>query len=250
MAGHSKWSNIKRRKGAADAQRGKIFTKLGKEIIVAARMGGGDIEGNARLRAAVLAARAQSMPKDNIERAIKKGTGELEGVMIEEITYEGYGPGGVAIVVETATDNKNRMVADLRNIFKSSGGNLGETGSVAFQFNYQGQLLFDKSKFTEDQIMEVALEAGADDISEEDESIQVLMPPTSVFQVREVFEKAEMVPESSGFTYVPSVKVPVTREHAEKLLKLFEKLDDHDDVQRVHSNFEMDEKLFEELQAS
>ena len=247
MSGHSKWSTIKRKKGAIDAARGKLFTKLGKEIIIAARLGGGDIDGNSRLRTAVQAAKAQSMPKDNIERAIQKGTGELGGDNIEELVYEGYGPAGVAVLVEATTDNKNRTVADLRNLFKSSGGNLADSGSVAYLFTKRGQMIFEGGKHTEDQIMEVAMDAGAEDVSESDGAVEVLTEPSSLYEVKDAFEKVGMEPDSASFTYVPSTSVPVEGENVEKLMKLMEKLEDHDDVQRVHSNFDIDEKLLAEL---
>ena len=247
MSGHSKWSTIKRKKGAIDAVRGKLFTKLGKEIIVDARMGGGDPDANPRLRTAVDAAKAQSMPKDNIERAIKRGTGELKGDNIEELVYEGYGPAGVAVMVETATDNKNRTVADLRKLFKSSGGSLAENGAVGYLFTRLGQLTFDASKHTEEQVMEIAMEAGAQDISESDGIVTVLTDPTEIYKVKEAFDKVGMHSETAGFSFVPSTMIPIDGENAEKVLKLMDGLDDHDDVQHVHANFDIDEKVLAEL---
>lgn len=249
MSGHNKWSKVKRIKGPLDAKRGKLFTKLIKEITVAARTGGGNPDGNPRLRHAINAAKNSSMPKDNIERAIKKGTGELEGEVIEEITYEGYGPGGVAILVETTTDNKNRTVNDLRTLFKSSGGSLGESGSVAWMFNRYGQLSFESRKYPEDKIMEVALEAGAQDVSTDSEGgSEVLTEVSDLYRVRETFEKLGMSPAQSAFTYTAKSTVPVDKANAQKLIELLEGIEDHDDVQRVHSNADIDEKILAELQ--
>ncbi len=245
MSGHSKWSTIKHKKGASDAKRGKIFTKITKELIIAARIGGGDPDNNPRLRHAIQEAKSVSMPKDTVERAIKRGTGELGAETMEEITYEGYGPGGVAILVEVATDNKNRTVSELRNIFVNSGGKLAESGGVSYLFNYKGQLIFDSSKYTEDQVMEVAIEAGAEDVINSDGQIEVITEPGSVFKVREAFDKVGMVPIQSGFSYVPTTTVPVAGEEAQKLLRLMERLEDHDDVQKVHSNFDIDDKLLQ-----
>ncbi len=248
MSGHNKWSKVKRIKGPLDAKRGKLFTKIIKEISVAARMGGGQLDGNPRLRQAVQIAKDNSMPKDNIERAIKKGTGELQGESIEETMYEGYGPGGVAILIETASDNKNRTVSDLRNLLKSGGGNLGEAGSVAWMFTHYGQMIFDKTKYPEDTVMEVALDAGAQDVAAHDDSVEVLTGPHDIYKVKEGFERLGMHPVSVGSSYVAKTAVPVESKVAgEKLLKLLESIEDHDDVQRVHSNFEMEEKLFTEL---
>lgn len=231
MSGHNKWSKVKHTKGPLDAKRGKLFTKLISEITVAARMGGGSVDGNPRLRSAVQMAKDASMPKENIERAIKKGTGELEGAAIEEQTYEGYGPGGVAMIVQAATDNKNRTVSDLRNIFRSHGGNLGEAGSVAWMFNHFGQLVFDGEKFKEDIVMEVALEAGAQDVTKHDEVIEVLTNVADVYKVKEGFDRVGMHPMSAGFTYVP--KTPLEAHPSEELTRLIEELEDHDDIQHV-----------------
>lgn len=249
MSGHNKWSKIKHTKGAVDAKKGKLFTKLIKEITIAARMGGNNIDGNPRLRSAVMAAKNASMPKDNIERAIKKGTGELQdGTTIEESLYEGYGPGGVAILVETASDNKNRTVSDLRNLFKTGGGNMAESGSVAWMFTHYGQLLFDKARYPEDTVMEVALEVGAQDVSTSEEMVEVLTDVADVYRISQNFEKRGLHPTTQGFSYVPKSSVPVEdRTNAEKLVKLLDSIEEHDDVQRVHSNFEMNDKLFAEL---
>lgn len=248
MSGHNKWSKIKNVKGAVDVKRGKLFTKLNKEITVAARMGGGTPEGNPRLRQAILAAKGASMPKDNIERAIKKGTGELPGEAMEEIVYEGYAPGGIALLVQCTTDNKNRTVSDLRNVFKSWGGHLGESGSVSWMFDPCGQLLFDPQKWPEDKIMEVALEAGAQDISESDGMVEVLSSTHEIYRVKEAFDRVGMHPTSAGLSYIPKSTVKVEeREAAQQLVGLLETLEEHEDVQKVHSNFDMDEKLLVEL---
>ncbi|MBI4405663.1 MAG: YebC/PmpR family DNA-binding transcriptional regulator, partial [Deltaproteobacteria bacterium] len=246
-SGHSKWSKVKHFKGAIDAKRGKLFTKLTKEIIVAVRMGGGRTEGNSRLRHAVTTARAASMPKENIERAIKKGTGELQGEIIEECVFEGYGPGGVAVLVEVTTDNRNRTVSDLRNLFKTGGGTLAEAGSVSWMFTQCGQLLFDQQKYPEDKVMEVALETGAQDVVASDGMVEVITSLGDVYKVKESFERVGMHPESAGLGFIPKSSVTVEKTEAEKLLRLLETLEDHDDVQKVHSNFEVDEKILAQL---
>lgn len=248
MSGHNKWSKVKNVKGPLDAKRGKLFTKLIKEITVATRMGGGDPDGNPRLRTAIVAAKGASMPKENIERAIKKGTGELAGDVIEEIVYEGYGPGGVAVLVETTTDNKNRTVSDLRNIFKSAGGSLGESGSVAWMFNRYGQLVFEPKKYPEDKIMEAALDAGAADVAtHSDGTVEVLTEVVEVYKVKEAFDKLGMPPQSVGFSFVAKSTVPVDKDTATKFLELVHEIEDHDDIQRVHSNCDIDEKILAEL---
>jgi YebC/PmpR family DNA-binding regulatory protein len=250
MAGHNKWSKVKNIKGAIDAKKSKVFTKIAKEIMVAARLGGGNTDTNARLRLAVQSARDVSMPKDNIERAIKKGTGELAGDAIEEVTYEGYGPGGVAILVETTSDNKNRTVADLRNLFKSGGGNMGESGSVSWMFDRVGQLVFEPQKFSEDKIMEVALDAGAQDVTtQSDGTIEVVTATSDLYKVKDSFDKAQMLPATTGFAYIPKTSVPVDKEKATELLELLESLEDHDDVQKVHANFDIDDKILAEITA-
>jgi len=248
MSGHSKWANIKHRKGAADARRGKVFTKLIKEITVAARMGGGDINANPRLRRAVDTAKTENMPKDNIARAIKKGTGEIAGEVYEEILYEGYGPGGVAVLVECMTDNRNRTVADIRHYFTKSNGNLGESGCVAWMFDKKGLILIDKGSISEEDLMELALEAGAEDVVEEENEFQVITTPESFDDVREALEKAEVTPLEASVSMVPQNTVEVTEEKpAKALLKLLENLEDHDDVQNVHANFDIDDDLMEQL---
>ncbi|MFP7753204.1 YebC/PmpR family DNA-binding transcriptional regulator [Thermodesulfobacteriota bacterium B35] len=248
MSGHSKWSTIKRKKGANDAKRGKIFTKLIKEITIAARMGGGDPAGNPRLRSAITAAKAENMPKDNIARAIKKGTGDLEGAVYEEILYEGYGPGGVAVLVETMTDNKNRTVADVRHFFAKSGGNLGESGCVAWMFDKKGTILIDKKGVDEEELMDIAIEAGAEDVVEEETTFQILTAPEDFSEVVEILEKNSISFLEANIAMVPKNTVDVTEEKtARSLLKLLENLEDHDDVQKVHANFDIPDSLMEEL---
>jgi YebC/PmpR family DNA-binding regulatory protein len=248
VSGHSKWSTIKRKKGAADAKRGKIFTRLIKEITVAARMGGGDPEGNPRLRSAIATAKSENMPKDNIERAIKKGTGELEGAVYEEISYEGYGPGGVAVLVDCMTDNKNRTVADIRHAFSKSGGNLGESGCVSWMFDKKGSILVDKETIDEEELMDKALEAGAEDVVEEDNVYQVVTSPDDFEAVRESLEADGVKFIEASVSMIPQNVVEVTEEKpAKQILKLLESLEDHDDVQSVSANFDIPDELMEEL---
>ncbi len=247
MSGHSKWQTIKHKKGAADAKRGKLFSKLIKEITVAARIGGGDSTSNARLRTVLDNARAANMPNDNIQRAIKRGTGELEGVAYEEITFEGYGPNGVAVLVETLTDNRNRTVAELRHLFSKMGGNLGETGCVAWMFNKQGVLTFNKGEIDEEKLMEIALDAGADDIKDEDDLISVVTEPSQFEPVRTALEESSLKPSEASIQMVPQTTVKLDRNGAEKMLKLMDALEDHDDTQNVFANFDIDSKLIEEL---
>lgn len=241
MSGHSKWASIKHKKGAADAKRGKIFTKIIKEITVAARLGGGDIEANPRLRTIVLKAKAENMPKDNIERAIKKGTGDLEGVDYVEGTYEGYGPGGVAIMIDTLTDNKNRTAADIRSILTKNGGNLGENGCVSYLFQRKGLITFDAENYTEDEIFEAALEAGAEDVSTEDGIIEVITEPDDFNTVVETLQEAGFKTESAEITKIPDSTVTLTDEKTRKALRLIEKLEDNDDVQSVSTNLDIPE---------
>ncbi|AGF80015.1 DNA-binding regulatory protein, YebC/PmpR family [Desulfocapsa sulfexigens DSM 10523] len=248
MSGHSKWANIKHKKGAADAKRGKIFTRLIKEITVAARMGGGDPDGNPRLRSAIVTARAENMPKDNITRAIKKGTGELEGEVYDEILYEGYGPGGVAVLVECMTDNRNRTVADIRHYFAKSGGNLGESGCVAYMFDKKGMMLVDKTTISEEALMELAIEAGADDVVEEDDYFQIVTAPEDFDAVRDELEEGGVSFAEASLTMVPQTTIEVTEEKpARALLKLLDNIEGHDDVQNVHANFDIDDDLMEQL---
>ncbi len=248
MSGHSKWSTIKRKKGAADAKRGKIFTRLIKEITVAARMGGGEPDGNPRLRSAIASAKAENMPKDNIDRAIKKGTGELEGAVYEEITYEGYGPGGVAVMVECMTDNKNRTVADIRHFFSKSGGNLGESGCVAWMFDKKGSILIDKSAIDEEELMDKALEAGAEDVVEEDNVYQVVTAPDDFEGVREALAADGLQFIEAAVSMIPQNMVDIAEEKtAKQILRLLESLEDHDDVQSVSANFDIPDEIMESL---
>ncbi|PIE56397.1 MAG: YebC/PmpR family DNA-binding transcriptional regulator [Desulfobulbus propionicus] len=248
MSGHSKWSTIKRKKGANDAKRGKIFTKLIKEITVAARMGGGDPEANPRLRTAVIAAKSENMPKDNIERAIKKGTGDSDGANYEEILYEGYGPGGVAVLVETMTDNKNRTVADIRHYFAKSGGNLGESGCVGWMFTKKGVINVSKEGVEEETLMDLALETGAEDVVEEEDTFQILTSPEDFSEVVGGLEAAEVAYIEAALSMIPQNTIEVGEEKtARSLLKLLESLEDHDDVQKVHANFDIPDDLMEEL---
>jgi YebC/PmpR family DNA-binding regulatory protein len=246
MSGHSKWSTIKHKKGAADAKRGKVFTRIIKEMTVAARLGGGDINSNPRLRAAVAEAKANNMPKDNIERAVKRGTGELEGATYEEITYEGYGPGGVALMVETMTDNSNRTTPEIRHIFEKNGGNLGTPGSVRFQFERKGYFSIEKSAVAEDKLMEVVLEAGADDLLTDDpDSYEVYTSQTNFEQVRQALEKNNIPTLEAKLGQIPVNYIKVDPNKARQMMKLMEALDDHDDVQNVWSNFDIPEELME-----
>jgi len=249
MSGHSKWSTIKRKKGAADAKRGKVFTKIIKEIIIAARSGGGDINSNPRLRTAVLAAKAENMPRDNIDRAIKKGTGELEGVNYEEFTYEGYGPGGVAMLLEVLTDNKNRTVADVRHIFSKQNGNLGEAGCVSWMFEKKGLISVDKSGADEDRLIEVALDAGALDVKETGKEFDVSTPPETFEEVKKKLETAGFKPTYAEVTMVPQTTVRLSGKEAEQMLKLMEGLEDSDDVQKVYANFDIADEEMERLSA-
>ena len=250
MSGHSKWSTIKRKKGATDAKRGKIFTKLIKEITVAARFGGGDLDANPRLRTAVAGAKAENMPKDNIERAIKKGTGELEGITYDEVSYEGYGPGGVAVLVESLTDNKNRAVADIRHVFGKSGGNLGEAGCVAWMFEKKGYFIFENDGMDEETLMEVALEAGADDVREEETTFEVLTSPSDFESAKNAFDKKSLKYVFSEITMIPQSTIKLEGKEAEQMIRLMEGLEDLDDVQKVYSNFDISDKTFEALDKS
>lgn len=245
MSGHSKWSTIKHKKAAKDAKRGKIFTKLIKEITVAARMGGGDINANPRLRTAVLTARSNSMPSENIDRAIKKGTGELEGVTYEEIQYEGYGPGGVAIIAQVLTDNKNRTVSEIRRMFAKHGGNMGETGCVGWMFDKKGILTVDKSQVDEDRLMDIALDAGAEDVRDEGEVFEVVTQPEDFEKVKERLDQEKIAIASGQVSLVPKNTVDVDAKNVEQVLKLSEELEDHDDVQNVAANFNIPNELMD-----
>jgi YebC/PmpR family DNA-binding regulatory protein len=240
MSGHSKWHSIRHKKGIVDARRGKLFSKLIKEITVAARMGGGDPAANPRLRKAIEDAKAMNMPKDTIMNAIKRGTGEIAGATIEDVTYEGYGPGGVAIFIEAQTDNRTRTVAELRHIFSKNGGNLAESGSVAWMFQKKGVILVDKGAASEEQIMEIALEAGAEDVNDDGLSWEVVTAPEDFGSVLEKIKSAKIEPISADIIMRPANSVKVTGATAQQVLRLMEALEDHDDVAKVSSNFDIE----------
>jgi YebC/PmpR family DNA-binding regulatory protein len=243
MSGHNKWASIKHKKGANDAKRGKIFTKLIKEITVAARMGGGDQNGNPRLRAAVLAARAENMPKENIERGIKKGTGELEGVSYEESIYEGYGPGGAAVLVESLSDNKNRAVAEIRHVFSKNNGSLGSSGCVAWMFKKKGYIALDRSVIDEEKLMEKALEAGAEDVREDETTFEVITAPEDFEAVKTALDSLNVAYISAEVTMLPQNTTALAGKEAEQMMKLMDMLEDCDDVQKVHTNADIPEEL-------
>ncbi len=247
MSGHSKWSSIKHKKAATDSKRGKIFTKLIKEVTVAARMGGGDDSANPRLRSAIIAAKNVNMPKENIERAIKKGTGDLEGVHYEESIYEGYGPGGAAVLVESLTDNKNRTVAGIRSIFGKNGGSLGESGCVAWMFAKKGYIVIESSAIDEEKLMEVALEAGAEDIKEDNGNFEVITHPGDFEEVREAIEKASIAYVVAEVTMLPQSTTDLAGKEAEQMVRLMELLDDNDDVQKVYTNADIPEEIMENM---
>jgi len=247
MSGHSKWATIKRKKGAADAKRGKVFSKIIKEITIAARLGGGDPNGNPRLRTAIDAAKAQNMPLDNMNRAIKRGTGELEGVNYEETTYEGYGPGGVAMLIQVLTDNKNRTVAEIRHLLGKGGGNMGESGSVAWMFHKKGSFTVEKSAADEEKLMEATLEAGIDDIQEVSDAFEITCPPENFTAVQEALAAANIPVLEASNDMVPQNTIELTGDAAEKMLKLMENLEDHDDVQNVYANFDISEEEMEKF---
>jgi YebC/PmpR family DNA-binding regulatory protein len=246
MSGHSKWATIKHKKAATDAKRGQAFTRLIKEIQIAAR-NGGDVDSNPRLRTAVLAAKNVSMPSDNIKRAIMRGTGELEGGQIDEITFEGYGPGGAAVLVNTATDNRNRTVSEVRHAFSKNGGNLGELGSVSWMFERKSQIIIDAEKAGEEQLMTIALDAGADDIRDQGGAWEILSPPESHEAVLQALEKAGIPSESAEISMIPKNTIKLEGKNAQAMIKLLEVLEEHDDVQNVYSNYEVDEAEVEAL---
>lgn len=246
MSGHSKWSSIKHKKAATDAKRGKIFTRLIKEITVAAKEGGGDPGVNPRLRAAIANAKSQNMPNDTIERGIKRGTGQLPGVSYEEITYEGYGPKGVAIIVEVVTDNRNRSTADLRYILSKQGGNLGERGCVSWMFDKKGLILVDKDKIDEDELMMMALEAGAEDVKDEGNSFEIITAPGDFQSVKNAIDEAEIETTLAEVSMIPQTTVRLDGKEALQLLKIMEGLEEHDDVQNVYSNFDIPDDMIEQ----
>lgn len=249
MSGHSKWSTIKRKKGKADAERGRMFSRLIKEITVAARQGGGDEEGNPRLRTAIQAAKAANMPQVNIERAIKRGTGELPGVTYEEAVYEGYGPGGVAVMIEVLTDNKKRTVAEIRHLFDRNGGNLGANGSVAWMFDQQGLVVVDRDGIEEDDVMMAVLDAGAENIENLEDSFEITMAVEDLEKVKAALQESGIPFSHAEITYVPQSTVKVSGKTAEQVLRLMDALEDHDDVQKVYANFDMDDEEMEALAA-
>ena len=246
MAGHSKWAQIKRKKAVTDARRGQLWTKLLKEVTVAARMGGGDPAGNARLRTAIQDAKASNVPNDNIDRAVKRGTGELEGVSYDEIVYEGYGPGGVAILVETLTDNRNRTVAELRHIFSKNGGNLGDSGCVAWMFQKRGLFAIENSSMSEEEFMDLALELDVADISIEDDTFEIYTEPDEFASIREQLEEREAPLVAKQLAMLPTNQIEVGGDNAPSVLRLMESLEEHDDVQSVWSNFDIDASVLAE----
>lgn len=249
MSGHNKWSTIKHKKGAVDAKRGKVFSKIIKEISIAARMGGGDADGNPRLRTALNAARMANMPKENVERAVKRGTGELEGVNYEEITYEGYGTGGVAVLVEALTDNKNRTVAEIRHIFDKYNGNLGETGCVNWIFLKKGMVVIPAQGLTEDEVMELAIENGAQDVKKEGDTFEITTDPVDLEPVRKAVEEKGWKIELYELTMIPQNTVKLDGKKAEQMLKMMDTLDDHEDLQKVYANFDISDEEMMKLSA-
>lgn len=247
MSGHSKWKKIKHKKEASDSKKGKVYTTLIKEITIAARQGGGDPGFNPRLRSAIMAARQANMPNDNVDRAIKKGTGELEGVSYEEVSYEGYGPAGTALIVEVITDNKNRTVGEIRSMFSKHGGNLGTSGSVGWMFSNKGLISIDKKTVTEEKLMEVALEAGADDIKDEGDVWDVYMNPDHFEAVKGALEKNNIKFLSADVGMIPNATIHLSGKPAEQMMTLIEELEEHDDVKKVYSNFDIDEKELEKM---
>jgi YebC/PmpR family DNA-binding regulatory protein len=241
MSGHSKWHSIKHKKGATDAKRGKLFTKFIKEITVAARTGGGDPDANARLRKAILDAKAGNMPNDTIDRAVRRGTGAEEGVTYEEITYEGYGPGGVALLIESVTDNRNRTVAEIRHMFSKNGGNLAAAGAVAWMFDKKGYIVVEKTAKAEDELFDLAIEAGADDIRDDDDNWEIITAPESFEAVQTAIKSAGITPQVAEVEMIPQNYIKLEGSQANQMLKLMETLEDHDDVQKVSANFDISE---------
>ncbi|MFT4111929.1 YebC/PmpR family DNA-binding transcriptional regulator [Silvibacterium sp.] len=247
MSGHSKWATIKHKKGALDAKRGKIFTRLIKEITIAARAGGGDPDGNPRLRTAIAAAKAENMPADNIKRGIQRGTGEIPGLQYEEISFEGYGPGGVAVIVDCTTDNRNRAVSEIRHAFSKNGGNLGEPNSVRFMFSKKGVIAIAKEAANEEQLMNIVLEAGGDDLNDEGENWEIITDPSAYEAVSEAVKAAKIETVMSEVTMIASTYTKLEGAPAAQMLRLLDALEDHDDVQNVYSNFDMDANQLEEI---
>ena len=247
MSGHSKWATIKHKKAATDARRGKVFTKLIRELTIAARVGGADPNSNPRLRTAIAAAKNENMPNDNIERAIQRGTGQLEGETLEEVMFEGYGPGGVGVLVQVVTSNRNRIVSEIRHIFSKNGGNMAENGAVGWMFNRKGDIAVPKELAAEDKMMSIVLDAGAEDLKDDGSSWEVVSPPEVLEQVREALTSAGINPSSAEVSWLPQNYVKLAGAQAQQMLRLVEALEDHDDVQHVYANFDIDEK---ELQAA
>ncbi|HXU16418.1 MAG TPA: YebC/PmpR family DNA-binding transcriptional regulator [Terriglobales bacterium] len=247
MSGHSKWATIKHKKGALDAKRGKIFTRLIKEITIAAKNGGGDPDSNPRLRTAIAAAKAENMPADNIKRAVQRGTGELPGATYEEFTLEGYGPGGVAVMLDINTDNRNRTVSEIRHAFGKNGGNMAEAGAVSWMFHKKGDIVVPKSLASEDDLMGIVLEAGADDLRDDGENWEVVTDPASFEAVVEAVKKAGITPTSAEVAMIPQNYIKLEGQQATTMIRLVEALEEHDDVQNVHANFDIDAKLLEEV---
>jgi YebC/PmpR family DNA-binding regulatory protein len=247
MSGHSKWATIKHKKGALDAKRGKIFTRLIKEITIAAKNGGGDPDANPRLRTAIAAAKAENMPADNIKRAVQRGTGELPGATYEEFALEGYGPGGVALLAEINTDNRNRTVSEIRHVFSKNGGNMAEAGAVAWMFHKKGDIILPKSAAKEDDLMNIVLEAGAEDLRDDGDNWEILTEPSAFETVLEAVKSAGLNPDSASITMIPQNYIKLEGAQASTMIRLMEALEDHDDVQHVHSNFDIDQKLLEEV---
>jgi YebC/PmpR family DNA-binding regulatory protein len=247
MSGHSKWATIKHKKGALDAKRGKIFTRLIKEISIAAKNGGGDPDTNPRLRGAILAAKAENMPQDNIKRAIQRGTGELPGATYEEFSLEGYGPGGVAVLLDINTDNRNRTVSEIRHVFGKNGGNMADAGAVSYMFHKKGEIIVPKSAVKEDDLMALVLDAGAEDLRDDGENWEVLCETSAYEAVLEAVKKANIEPTSSQVTMIPANYIKLEGPAASTMIRLMEAFEEHDDVQNVHSNFDIDQKLLEEV---
>jgi len=247
MSGHSKWATIKHKKGALDAKRGKIFTRLIKEISIAAKNGGGDPDSNPRLRTAILAAKSENMPADNIKRAIQRGTGELPGVNFEEFSLEGYGPGGVAVLLDINTDNRNRTVSEIRHVFGKNGGNMASAGAVSYLFHKKGDIVVPKSAASEDDLMGIVLEAGADDLRDDGDNWEVVTDPGSFEAVVEAVKKAGIEPASASVAMIPQNYIKLEGQQASTMIRLMEALEEHDDVQNVHANFDIDQKLLEEV---
>ena len=247
MSGHSKWATIKHKKGALDAKRGKIFTRLIKEITIAAKNGGGDPDSNPRLRTAIAAAKAENMPADNIKRAVQRGTGELPGATYEEFSLEGYGPGGVALLVDINTDNRNRTVSEIRHVFGKNGGNMAEAGAVSWMFHKKGDIVIPKASAKEDDLMGIVLDAGAEDLRDDGENWEVLSEPSAYEAVLEALKSAGVTPASSGVSMIPQNYIKLEGAQATQMIRLVEALEENDDVQNVHSNFDVDQKLLEEV---